>query len=270
MKRSQKYAKSSRAQYDARYDEPYYNTYEHPVGQPPSKKRGMKFLGGIFAVIFILGLIFVGAMYLLSLRADVDELKSLEEKPNFVSSQDMPHYTKGAFIALEDRRFNDHNGFDLRGTFRALFTTVRTQNLQGGSTITQQTVKNYYYDNEQSITRKLKEFFVALRVERKYNKNEILSYYMNNIYYGNNQYDIESAANYYFGATVNQNNPSLPKVTVLQSAILASKINAPSVYDSQEYSPAFINRVKSTLEKMKQEQYINDQQYTEALQQLGV
>ena len=72
---------------------------------------------------------------------------------------------------------------------------------------------------------------------------------MNNIYYGNNQYDIESAANYYFGATTNQNNSSYPIITVLQSAMLASKVNAPSVYDINNVSNNFKNRIKVNLEK---------------------
>ena len=76
---------------------------------------------------------------------------------------------------------------------------------------------------------------------------------MNNIYYGNNQYDIESAANYYFGATTNQNNSSYPIITVLQSAMLASKVNAPSVYDINNVSNNFKNRIKVNLEKMRQQ-----------------
>ena len=109
--------------------------------------------------------------------------------------------------------------------------------------------KNYYYNNERSFTRKLKELFVAHKVEQQYSKNQILSFYLNNIYYGNNQYDIESAANYYFGATTNQNNSSYPIITVLQSAMLASKVNAPSVYDINNVSNNFKNRIKVNLEK---------------------
>ena len=92
---------------------------------------------------------------------------------------------------------------------------------------------------------------------------------MNNIYYGNNQYDIESAANYYFGATTNQNNSSYPIITVLQSAMIASKVNAPSVYDINNVSNNFKNRIKVNLEKMRQQNYISDSQYQEALSQLN-
>ncbi|MEW8965285.1 transglycosylase domain-containing protein, partial [Staphylococcus arlettae] len=88
--------------------------------------------------------------------------------------------------------------------------------------------------------------------------------------FGSNQYTIEGAANHYFGTTTDENNVNLPQISVLQSAILASKINAPSVYDINDMSDNFTNRVKVTLEKMKQQDFITDSQYQEAIQQLGV
>lgn len=100
-------------------------------------------------------------MFFLSSRANVDDLQSIEKKSNFVSAQHMPEYVRGAFISMEDERFYKHHGFDIKGTVRALFSTIGERDVQGGSTITQQTVKNYYYDNERSFTRKIKELFVA-------------------------------------------------------------------------------------------------------------
>lgn len=251
-------------------NEPYHNTYYRPVGQPPKKQRPRRIFRTILLLMVMVVAIFIGLMYVMAQRADVNDLQSIEKKASYVPVSQMPDYTKGAFIAVEDRRFYQHSGVDYRGSLRAIFASLRDRDrLQGGSTITQQLAKNYYYDNQQTITRKLKEMFVARRIESHYNKDQILSYYMNNIYYGDNQYTIESAANYYFGTTVNQQNYALPHITVLQSAILASKVNAPSVYHVNQMSPAFINRTKMTLEKMKQQKYINEQQYTEALQQLG-
>lgn len=93
---------------------------------------------------------------------------------------------------------------------------------------------------------------------------------MNNIYFGSDQYTVESAANHYFGVTTDKNNPNLPQISVLQSAILASKINAPSVYDINDMSDNFINRVKTDLEKMKQQDFITNEQYENAIQELGV
>lgn len=96
-----------------------------------------------------------------------------------------------------------------------------------------------------------------------------MSFYLNNIYFGSDQYTIEGAANHYFGTTTNVNNQNLSQITVLQSAILASKVNAPSVYDVNNMSDNFKNRVKVNLEKMKQQNYISNDQYQEALSQLN-
>ncbi|MBU5272787.1 monofunctional peptidoglycan glycosyltransferase SgtB [Staphylococcus caprae] len=268
MKRSEKYADSYNDQRNE-MRRPHYNTYYQPVGKPPKKKKTNKIILKILFVIIIVFILFLGLMYFLSSRANVDDLKSIENKSSFVPADNMPNYVKGAFISMEDERFYKHHGFDLKGTTRALFSTISDRDVQGGSTITQQVVKNYYYDNERSFMRKIKELFVAHKVEQQYNKNEILSFYVNNIYYGDNQYTVESAANHYFGTTVNKNNQSMPQISVLQSAILASKVNAPSVYDVNDMSENFKNRVKANLEKMKQQDYITDAQYKEAMSQLG-
>lgn len=252
------------------HNEPHYNTYYRPVGTPPNKRRPRRIFRSILFGVLICFVLFVGVMFLLAQRADVSDLEQIENKATYVDGEMMPSYTKGAFVAVEDRRFYKHHGVDFRGSIRAIFTSIKDPDrLQGGSTITQQLVKNYYYDNQQTLTRKLKEMFVAWRVEDEYDKDEILSYYMNNIFFGDNSYTVESAANYYFGTTTNVNNTNLPQITVLQSAILASKVNAPSVYNVNDMSPSFINRTKMTLEKMKQQGYISEMQYTEALQQLG-
>ncbi|SCT20630.1 monofunctional peptidoglycan glycosyltransferase SgtB [Staphylococcus caeli] len=270
MKRSDRYNQSTRQNNKTDNNKFQHNTYFKPVNKPPKKKKGSGLILKLLVPIIIILAIFIGVMYTLSLRADVDDLKSIENKDSYVSASAMPEYTKGAFIAMEDERFYKHHGFDVKGTSRALFSTLSDKSVQGGSTITQQVVKNYFYDNEQSFTRKVKELFVAHRVEKNYDKNEILSFYMNNIYFGSNQYTVEAAANHYFGTTTNKNNTSLPQITVLQSAILASKINAPSVYDVNDMSDNFINRVKTDLEKMKQQGYISNDQYENAIQELGV
>lgn len=268
MKRSQRYHNSPERHTQYR-NEPYYNTYYEPVGKPPKKKKSKRIFLRIFLIFILIFALFTGLMYFLSSRANVDDLQSIENKNSYVSVDNMPDYVKGAFISMEDERFYKHHGFDLKGTTRALFSTIGEHDVQGGSTITQQTVKNYYYDNEQSFTRKLKELFVAHKVEQQYSKNQILSFYLNNIYYGSNQYTIEGASNYYFGTTTNQNNGSGSQITVLQSAILASKVNAPSVYDISNMSDNFKNRIKTNLEKMKQQNYISDNQYQDALSQLN-
>ncbi|QLK86374.1 monofunctional peptidoglycan glycosyltransferase SgtB [Staphylococcus sp. 17KM0847] len=267
MKRADRIKRAQRKQMP---NEPHYNTYYRPVGTPPHKRKPRRIFRTLLLVVGVCLVLFVGLMFALAQRADVSNLSQIEQKATYVDARAIPEYTKGAFIAVEDRRFYKHHGVDFKGSIRAIFTSIKDPDrLQGGSTITQQLVKNYYYDNQQTITRKLKEMFVAWRVEDEYEKEKILSYYMNNIYFGDNSYTIESAANYYFGVTTNTNNTNLPQISVLQSAILASKINAPSVYNVNDMSASFINRTKMTLEKMKQQNYITEAQYTEALQQLG-
>lgn len=268
MKRSDRYAQSNEfPQRDMR--EPHYNTYYQPIGKPPKKKKSKRIFLKIIITLAIILVLFLGLLYFLSSRANVDDLKSIENKSDYVSADQMPKYVRGAFISLEDERFYKHHGFDFKGTTRALFSTLSDHDVQGGSTITQQVVKNYYYDNERSFTRKVKELFVAHKVEKQYDKNQILSFYLNNIYFGDNQYTVEGAANHYFGATTNKNNQNMNTISVLQSAILASKVNAPSVYNIDDMSNNFTNRVKTNLEKMKQLDYISDEQYEEAMAQLG-
>ena len=253
MKRSDKYTDDYIEQ---RYESqrPHYNTYYQPIGKPPKKKKSKRIFLKAIITILILLIIFFGVMYFISSRANVDDLKSIENKSDFVATENMPNYVKGAFISMEDERFYKHHGFDIKGTTRALFSTISDRDVQGGSTITQQVVKNYYYDNERSFTRKIKELFVARKVEKQYSKNQILSFYMNNIYYG---------------VTVDKNNSNMSQISVLQSAILASKVNAPSVYDVNDMSNNYINRVKTNLEKMKQQNFISESQYQEAMSQLG-
>lgn len=268
MKRSDRYSNSNE-HFEHMKHEPHYNTYYQPVGKPPKKKKSKRILFKILLTILIIIALFIGIMYFLSTRDNVDELRKIENKSSFVSADNMPEYVKGAFISMEDERFYNHHGFDLKGTTRALFSTISDRDVQGGSTITQQVVKNYFYDNDRSFTRKVKELFVAHRVEKQYNKNEILSFYLNNIYFGDNQYTLEGAANHYFGTTVNKNSTTMSHITVLQSAILASKVNAPSVYNINNMSENFTQRVSTNLEKMKQQNYINETQYQQAMSQLN-
>ncbi|ARB40363.1 MULTISPECIES: monofunctional peptidoglycan glycosyltransferase SgtB [Mammaliicoccus] len=254
-------------------EEVQYRRYQHYYQEPvqPRKRKRISKLFGLVTILIILSIVFyLAVMYMWSRTSDVDDLVKIEDKQSYVQVEDMPDYTKNAFVAVEDKRFYDHDGIDLRGVSRALAVSLKNGELtQGGSTITQQVVKNYFYTNETQLTRKVKEMFVAKRVEDKYSKNDILSYYVNNIYFGQNNYTIEEAANYYFGATVDKNNPNLPQVTVLQSAILASVVNAPSNFDINNISDSYMTRIKTTLEKMKQQNYITESEYTEAINELN-
>jgi len=136
----------------------------------------------------------------------------------------VPQNLQNAFIAAEDNRFYDHIGIDPRGIFRAIWANVTHHGIaQGGSTITQQLAKNAFLSQEQTLKRKIQEAMLALEIERKYSKKEILEMYMNQIYFGQGAYGIQTAAKTYFGKDVNE-------LSLAQCAMLAGLPNSPNYY----------------------------------------
>lgn len=232
-------------------------------------KKRRRGCGCVVLIIPLLLIMIVSSfIYYQMTKVNIDELQDIQNEQYYVPVTSMPDYVKNAFIAVEDKRFYDHDGVDWQGTGRALFISLKNGELsQGGSTITQQLAKNYFFDSEKSLSRKVKEIITAKRIENNYSKDEILSDYLNTIYFGDNIYNIEQAANTFFNATTNNNNTLLPKVTVLQSAILASTINAPSNYDAANFQTdtALQQRTRSTLTKMLDQDMITEQQYNEAV-----
>ncbi|NLN54159.1 MAG: PBP1A family penicillin-binding protein, partial [Firmicutes bacterium] len=142
-----------------------------------------------------------------------------------VSLDEISPYLIDAFIAIEDERFYDHPGFDARGMFRAFIynLTNQTGKMQGGSTITQQLVKNTFLTPERTIKRKLQELYLSYQLERIYSKNEILEFYLNRIFFDFNAYGVEAAAQTYFGK-------SAKDVTLAEAAMLAGIPNLPGKY----------------------------------------
>ena len=136
----------------------------------------------------------------------------------------IPKNVQNAFIAIEDNRFYDHAGIDPRGTGRAVVSTLSGREVQGGSTITQQLAKNAFTNQERTITRKIKEAFLALALESKYTKQEILCMYLNRIYFGQGAYGIEAASKYYF-------NKSTSQLTLAQGASLAAIPKSPNYFN---------------------------------------
>ncbi len=135
---------------------------------------------------------------------------------------ELPPYLVKAFIATEDRRFFEHHGVDFRGTLRAFITNITSKGrTEGGSTITQQLAKNLFLSPEQTYIRKAKEAMLAFWLEGRYSKDQILSLYINRIYYGAGAYGVESAAKTYF-------NKSARDVTLSEAALLAGLPQAPS------------------------------------------
>ncbi|WLB54489.1 transglycosylase domain-containing protein [Bradyrhizobium japonicum] len=139
-----------------------------------------------------------------------------------VSLKDLPPYLPKAFIAIEDRRFYSHFGIDPVGILRALVTNVLHRGVsQGGSTLTQQLAKNLFLTQERTMARKLQEAELAIWLERKHSKNEILELYLNRVYFGSGAYGVEAAAQKYFGK-------SAKDVTVAEAALLAGLVKSPS------------------------------------------
>ncbi|MFJ3666128.1 transglycosylase domain-containing protein [Streptomyces sp. NPDC090106] len=136
----------------------------------------------------------------------------------------VPKDVQRTFVAAENKSFYSDSGVDLKGTARGLYNTLSGKGAQGGSTITQQYVKNYYLSQEQTVTRKLKELVISLKVDRQKTKDEILAGYINTSYYGRDAYGIQAAAQAYYRVDAE-------KLSVEQGAYLAALLQAPSQYD---------------------------------------
>ncbi|MFN8224695.1 MAG: PBP1A family penicillin-binding protein [Gaiellales bacterium] len=154
-----------------------------------------------------------------------------DESRVLVTSDDIAPIMKQAVVAIEDRRFYEHNGVDVRGIFRALWQDVRSKAVvEGGSTITQQYVKNAYARNERTLGRKVREAALAWQLERQpgWTKDRILTAYLNTIYFGNGAYGIQRAAQTYFGKTAKE-------LTLPEAALLAGMLTNPARYDPVQH-----------------------------------
>ncbi|MGZ4598943.1 MAG: transglycosylase domain-containing protein [Oryzihumus sp.] len=177
-----------------------------------------------------------------------------------VSLSKVPLHVQRALLAAEDRNFYNESGVSPTGIGRAVLVAMRGGPTQGGSTITQQYVKNYFLTQDQTITRKYKELMISIKVDQSQSKNQILESYLNTIYFGRGAYGIQAAAKTYFGKDVSQ-------LTVAQGALLASVINGPSLYDpanGPQALQAAKNRVQYVLDGMKKEGWITQEQFDQA------
>lgn len=173
-----------------------------------------------------------------------------EENRKVVPLADVPVVTRNAVLAIEDAHFWGHNGVALGGLVRALLTNVRAGSVrQGGSTITQQLVKNVIVGGERSIDRKIREAKLAIALEKRMTKREILELYMNETYFGNGVYGIGTAAEYYFGKRVTE-------LTLPESALLAGLIKAPERYEPLDNPQTARARRNLVLKRMADEGFI--------------
>ena len=112
-------------------------------------------------------------------------LEELQSKDNYTQYEDVPEVYYKALVAVEDRRFYKHNGFDVIGSARAIYNDIKAwELLEGGSTISQQLAKNLYFPQDNTLRRKIAEIFMAMKIEREYEKEDVLEFYVNGIYYG--------------------------------------------------------------------------------------
>lgn len=174
---------------------------------------------------------------------------------------DLPPYAYQASIAIEDKGFYKHFGFDFLGMVRALKNTFLQQSLQGGSTITQQLVKNALLTRDRTIQRKIKEAVLTVATEVLYSKDEILEMYLNHIPYGGTAYGIEAASRLYF-------DKSAKDLTISEAALLAGLPQAPSRYSPFQSDPKVArNRQSDVLRRMVEDKYITQAQADEARNQ---
>lgn len=178
-----------------------------------------------------------------------------------VRADDLPKHVTDAIIYTEDHRFYQHHGFDIISFTRALLSNLFAgRYAQGGSTITQQVAKNLFLTNKKTITRKVQELLLAFWLEHKFTKEQILSLYLNRVYFGNGAYGIEAAANKYFQKTSSDLN-------LLEGAVLAGMLKAPSRYNPINSRTKAIERAKVVLGIMLDNKLLSDKSYQLALRQ---
>ena len=176
-----------------------------------------------------------------------------------VDIKDVPDNIKNAIVATEDKNFYHHHGYDPIGVARSMVVNLTTGGLtQGASTITQQLARILFLSNEKTFDRKIKEFIVAVRIEKTLPKDKILEMYLNNVYLGSGAYGVAGAAQIYF-------NKPLKDLTLAECALIAGLPQAPSVYSPYNNKKLAIERRNQVLGRMLKMRYITKEQYKQAL-----
>ncbi len=230
----------------------------------------MKWIGRIIAWAFLF-LVLAGGYFTYRGYQDYKEAtenhvmqnqaEAVRNKEGYVPLADLPETYVNAVIAAEDKRFYKHPGIDILSIGRALFNDIRAGKMvEGGSTITQQLVKNLCFTQEKSIDRKMAEIMMALQVEKDYSKDELLELYVNSIYFGNQFYGIGEASRGYFGVEPAQ-------MTDSQSTILAGIPNAPSAYAWNTHPELAKERQQKVLKSMVRQKYFTQQEADEIASQ---
>ncbi|MGN0929142.1 MAG: transglycosylase domain-containing protein [Alphaproteobacteria bacterium] len=252
------------------------------------KIRGFKYTKGIWGKVFYyfvccgiwVGIILsVVLLYLALTLPNIEHITNQTRKPSItivdrnnqkitsindiygetVEVESLPPHIWQAIVAVEDKRFYSHFGVDIKGLFRAVVNNIRkSRAAQGGSTITQQVAKNVFLSSERSISRKIQEVMITFWLEHKFTKNQILSLYLNRVSLVGGKYGIANAAEALF-------NKSVYDINVAEAAILAGMLKAPTRLNPMNNPEASLNRAKIVISLMKEQNYITDSQYEEAM-----
>ena len=239
--------------------------------KPPQRGNGSRILV-VIAVVLAVMIVGVGCGFLtatLNTKQDLEDVRPAassqiydingNELANVHAEQNrvpvkisqVPEHLKDAFIAVEDVRFYDHSGVDPKGIMRAVFANITNKGVaEGGSTITQQLAKNAYLTQDRTYKRKIQEVFLALQLERKYTKDEILELYLNQIYFGQGAYGVQAAARTYFGKDVKD-------LDLNECAMLAGIPKSPNYFSPLNNLQAAQERKAVVLDQMAKYGYIS-------------
>lgn len=188
----------------------------------------------------------------------ISETKTVK-KAEYVEYEDIPAYFVTAMVSIEDKKFYRHDGIDYKAILRAAKAIVQDRTIsQGGSTITMQLARTIYLDTGKTWQRKVKEMFIAVELEKRYSKNQIMEFYLNNIYFANGYYGIQAAAKGYFDCDISE-------LDLSQIAFLCAIPNSPTYYDPLVNSDHTITRRNRILRNMYEDGKISDEVYAQAI-----
>lgn len=259
----------------------FYNNYLKPINHRVVLIWQKYYITKVLLIALLL-VMFLAILYFtfLAKQANVNGLKAALETTTVIYDKDGDKATevssrnakfvkidkispniKNALVSIEDRRFYQHNGFDVRGMARGVVGLVTTGHITGGgSTLTQQLAKNALLTSKKTVKRKLEELFLAAEIENKYTKDEILEMYLNTVYFGNGEWGIENASQKYF-------NKPASDVTIEEGAMLAGLVQLPSSYDPTKYIDKATKRRNQVLQAELDNNKISKEQYNSAVKQ---
>ena len=243
----------------------YFHAFDYPNLRVPSRPIRLQLEGGVISKIQKIP----SGEEIFTEKLEPERVaeffgKAREERL-LVRIKDIPQYLPQAIVAVEDRRFYEHRGIDPRAIGRAFLVNLRSGGIsQGGSTLTQQLVKNFFLTSERSYIRKFNEAMMALIVEARYKKDEIMEAYLNEVYLGQRGsvaiHGVGEAAKYYFGKEAS-------RLDLGECAMLAALLKGPAVYSPYRNKEKALNRRKIVLNLMLESNFINEQELDEAISQ---